>query len=154
VACASSLGISAARGTRANPYPKGEAAKIDGFTIRVARVNTNAAARLQRASRRNHPPPPGVSFVLVTINATNRGKTASIPLVNGVPEAIGRTNRVYNPFGSCGTVPNDIANLEAVGPGKAVTANTCWAVPTSEVASLQMFYAPYGDGRRVFFALR
>ena len=78
-------------GTRANPYPRGQKAMVEKFSISVVGVDANAWPRLKRASSDSVAPRLGMTYVLVMIGAKNEGRTESIPLLNGVPAAISAT---------------------------------------------------------------
>jgi hypothetical protein len=146
----------AAMGTREHPYKRGAVVTVDGgFAMRVLSIDSNAwtSARLKRSGGR--PPLPGRSDVLVTMQATNRTRADGLPFIDGTLGAIGASGIAYSSItGSCGSIAGDVSSISPVPPGKTVLVYTCWQVSKLDVASLVMFYAPYEDPHRTYFALR
>jgi len=146
---------SAGLGTRTNPVKFGASVEEGGLATRVVAVDTDAWPSLKRTSPANRRPPAGASDVLVTIQATNHTKTAQIPFVNGTLNAIGASGRTYSSLTlSCGAIPTDVSSISPVPAEKTVAVHTCWQVANLDLKSLVMYYAPYSQGRKVYFALR
>ncbi len=144
----------AAPGSRDDPYPVGAVVKMDGFTVRVVSVDPDAWPRIRSGDPSNSPPQAGAAYVLVTIRATNHGDSPGIPFVNGLLQASGRSRVTYNPLADgCGTIPSDVADIDAVSPGASVIEHACWEVEQADVPSLLMYYESYDGGPKTFFAL-
>jgi hypothetical protein len=147
-------------GTRGNPIPFGQPAPLgNGWTLRVTQYYPDATAMVLAANIFNDPPPAGSQFVMVAVSATWNGSGSSHLDSGYVLRAVGAANVAYTTFTSptCGVLPEPNIDLNdpQVFTGGTVSGNAaCWTVPSSDVASLVMFTAPFDTSTNVFFALR
>ena len=146
----------AGNGDRAHPHRRGALVHVDGaFAVRVVSVDANAWRSPVLAGRGNRPPEGGRTAALVTLQATNRARSAGIPFVNGSLGAIAASGAAYSSLtASCGTVARDVASIDVVAPGATVTVRACWQVSTRDAGSLVLVYSPYDGSSKTYFALR
>jgi hypothetical protein len=145
-----------AQATRNDPTPFGTPVMVGDWSVRVSRVQFNADSVVRSVNQFNDPPPAGYHFVMALLDATYLGtETGNLPW-DVTFKVVGRTNRAFDQGDpGCGVVPRDLFNAPEAYPGGRVTANACWAVPQSDMASLVMFsdtLVGQNPGRQ-FFAL-
>jgi len=144
-------------GTRDNPTPLGESAVIGDYTVRVVDVVPDATDLVLAENQFNDPPAAGTQFFLVGLEVTYTGSETGQPGFDLTAQAVGDRAVAYSPFdASCGVVPDDQFAASELFPGGTTQFNVCWAVETSDEASLLMFVEPLFafDVDPVFFALR
>ena len=112
-------------------------------------------ARIDRLS----PPAAGRQFFLVHVTAVFNGPGIAVAwevLLGGLI-AVGSSQIAYTQtdLGNCGTVPDDLADVEQVFPGATVTGNVCWSVSGTDAQGLLVYWL---DGATqqpaAWFALR
>jgi hypothetical protein len=142
-----------APGSRHDSTTRDLTVRIGGFDVHVVGKTLNAWPTLRFYNASSLRPGPGLTDVMVTLRAVNRGSDGAIPFVSGTLEAIGKTN-VYTPFAqSCGSIPNDYQNVNVVPPNHSVAVSVCWQVKKADGPALRMFYENYAGGERTFFGL-
>ena len=143
------------QGSRTNPVPLGkEVALGDGWKLKVESVTPNATAarprreRFQRSSERRlavlHRP--GHRHLCRAgsdrFEAAYRLRTVGAAAVS------------YSGFeNSCGEVPDELSETELF-TGGTLTGNVCWAIRSSDTASLVLYDAPVQTvPKRIFLSL-
>jgi hypothetical protein len=141
--------------TRERPFPLGQAvATPDGWQMQVVGFKPDATASVLAENIFNDPPAPGTVFALVRVRATRTGPAPDRFSGSFRLRAVGPSAVVYSTFqNSCGVVPDELPDPE-VFPGGVIEGNECWAVPTTDAASLVLIDTPIASERQTFVALR
>lgn len=144
------------RGSRNNPIPKGESARLFGdWDVRVVAVIPNATDLVLRENMFNDPPKPGYQFFIATVEATYRGQGSARFDGSFRLRALGPANVSYSTFeDSCGVIPDEISDRE-VFTGGTIRGNVCWQVLSTDAGNLLMYDDPFLADRYVttFFRL-
>lgn len=147
-------------GSRDNPIPLGQAARVEGWTIRVLDVDFDAADAVMAENQFNDPPQPGHAFVLATIEATleEAEEDTGTFWIDMTLKVVGESAVAYGQSDpGCGVIPDELYNAPEVFEGGTISANTCWSVPETDIGTIAMFVEPsfnFGDEPPVFFSLR
>lgn len=129
-----------AQSTRSDPAPFGTAVMVGDWSVRVSRVQFTADSVVLATNQFNDPPPTGYQFVMALLDATYLGPETGTLTWDTAFKVVGRSNRAFDQYDpGCGVVPRDLSNVPEAHPGGRLTANACWAVPESDIASLVMF---------------
>lgn len=150
-----------ARGSRGNPYPLGAPAPVASgrWTVRIDSAQPDATQAILDAEPLDDPPAAGRQFFLVHVTAVFNGPGIAVAwedLLGGLI-AVGSSQIAYTQtdLGNCGTVPDDLADVEQVFPGATVTGNVCWSVSGTDAQGLLVYWL---DGATqqpaAWFALR
>ena len=130
--------------TRDNPAPIGTAVDMpNGWRITVLSITPNATEIVKKHNRYFYKPPAAghqyfiARFLVVRTGATPNRAVRDFMVVGG-------SNVAYESR-SCGHIYPDYLERKEVFPGGSVTGNVCWAVRSSDVGSLVMFYTPLSD---------
>jgi hypothetical protein len=143
---------SAGTGTRANPIPFGQTAKIHpDWEMTVISVTPDAADLIVTEDSFNEPPADGHQFFMATVRLTYIGETSDEFYVSDL-NAVGQSAVSYNQFDdSCGSIPDELESRELF-TGGTIEGNVCWSIETADVDSL-VLYDSYDDDERVFLSL-
>lgn len=141
-------------GTRANPAPIGRTLNTtDGWSITVLSTIPDATAQVMAENQFNSPPAAGTQFFIATVQATYTGATSATFDASYGLRAVGASNVGYSSFtNQCGVIPTEFPQSEQF-PGGVVQGNVCWAIKSSDAASLEMYYAPISAKSQVYMAL-
>ena len=148
-------GAAGPRGSRDNPIPLGQSARLpDGWVVKVTSPNPNAWRLIQAENQFNDPPKAGRTFFMVRLVGTYRGSKARDILFESDFEAVGRSSVAYQTFDdSCGVIPNELPSKK-VFQGGTVAGNACWSVKKSDVGSLLMYWEDFITEKAIFWRLR
>jgi hypothetical protein len=161
--CAGTCGIvryrcpcwAATESARDYPIPFAEGAAVGDWSLRVVRIDFNAAEVLVE-NQHTDPPAPGCRLVLVTIEATYLGEgTANLVQDVSLNVMSGRGPGHDQPYPGCGVVPDDLSRAPEASPSGTLWGDMCWVVPKADIDSLVMIAEPTfsPDGTRHCFAL-
>ena len=132
-------------GTRSNPIPLGQfyrpntPPRLSPWEMRVISVNNDAWSVIQAESRFNdEPPDAGNLYVLITIEAHNRG-TESDRFSASSLNTLGASNVDYAHGCKFNSIPNRFDTLRRIFPGGRIQGNICFEVSASDSASLLLF---------------
>lgn len=144
-----------AQSTREQPVAFGAPVLVGDWAIRISRVNFDAASVVRKTNQFNDPPAPGQRFVMALIDATYLGEASANLAWDTAFKVVGQSNRAYATSDpGCGVLPRGVLDAPEAFTGGRVTANVCWSVPETDIASLVMFAEPlWGSGEREFLAL-
>ncbi|MFT4037314.1 MAG: hypothetical protein QM692_03965 [Thermomicrobiales bacterium] len=144
-----------AQSTRDEPVAFGAPVLVGDWAIRVSRVNFDAASIVRKTNQFNDPPAPGQRFVMALIDATYLGEASANLVWDTSFKVVGQSNSAYATSDpGCGVLPRAMLDAPEAFTGGRITANVCWSVPESDIASLVMFAEPlWGGGEREFLAL-
>jgi hypothetical protein len=148
-------------GSRGNPIPLGTRAPVAAgrWTIRIDSAEPDATQKILDAEPFDDPPPAGRQFFLVHVTAVFNGPGTAVAWEDllGALTAVGPAQIAYSQTdsGNCGTVPNDVADVEQVFPGATVAGNVCWSVDAADAQGLLVFWLDAATQQpSVWFALR
>lgn len=147
----------AATGSRTNPVPLGEPARVGDWEIRVTGTTPNATDQVMAENQFNDPPADGRQFFIVSLEATYVGEESGQFWADISASTLDDANVTYESFeDTCGSIPDSIDGTGEAFTGGTVTGNLCWSVDSQRADSLVMFLEPMFsfDGERVWFALR
>jgi hypothetical protein len=143
-------------GTRGNPFPLGETARVGDWDLTVVSATPDAGEAVLAENPFNDPPTDGYRFFIVEITATYRGADAESLFIGLTFNAVGSGGVAYDFSAYCGVIPDPIDDFADVLTGDTVTGNICWQVATDDADSLVLLAYPgfsFGDDR-AFFGLR
>ncbi len=140
-------------GTRDNPIPVGQTAKLDDdWELTVLSVEPDATAAVMAESSYNDPPVAGHQFFVVTVRVTYTGPSSE-QFWGSDLRAVGASAVAYESYDdSCGTIPNELASRELF-TGGTIEGNVCWSVDTADADSLVMYDGSQYPDERIFFSL-
>ena len=138
-------------GTRADPIPRGQSAEVGDWEVKIVGWKRNATADVMAENRFNSSPEDGVQFAIVTLQIKYVGDETGGPYDLRV-KAVGERNVGYD-SGDCGVIPNPYYDISDVFPGGEVKANWCFAIHSSDAASLLVYIESTWDfnSKPVFF---
>ncbi|MEZ4530671.1 MAG: hypothetical protein R2855_06525 [Thermomicrobiales bacterium] len=140
-------------GTRANPIPLGETARIHpDWELTVVSVTPDATEMILAENTFNEPPADGQQYFLATVRLTYVGATSDQFYVSDL-NAVGQSAVGYNQFDDdCGTIPNELPTRELF-TGGTIEGNVCWAIASADADSL-VLYDNYGPSdERVYLSM-
>jgi hypothetical protein len=135
-------------GSRANPYPIGQAVTNKEWNITLAPPR-EASKDVLAENQFNDLPKPGMQFWIVPVTATYVGKDTGNTLFGIDVKFVGSDNRTHDD--RCGVNPNAMSDVGDLYPGGSATGNVCVAVP-SGAPGLWALSTGFGDP--VFFETR
>jgi plastocyanin len=144
---------SAGIGTRENPIPLGQTARIHpDWEMTVVSVTPDATAFILGGDSFNEPPAEGQQFFLATVRLTYIGETSDEFYISDL-NAVGHSAVGYNQFDDyCGTIPDELPTRELF-TGGTIEGNVCWSVATEDADSL-VLYDNYGPSEeRVYLSM-
>jgi hypothetical protein len=124
------------RGSRSNPTRAGQEALIGTWEISVLGSTPDATEAVLAENDFNAPPADGRQFLMVEIQATNRGIESETPFSALTFSAVGPSAVAYGFGDSCGVIPNSFPDFEEVFAGGTITGNLCWSVATADADAL------------------
>jgi hypothetical protein len=142
-------------GTRANPIPIGDAARIGDWSIAVQRVAPEGTEAVLAENQFNDPPQDGRQFFLINLAATFSGANSGSVLGDLRFQAVGESNVAYTTYDpSCGVVPNELDFTE-VFSGGTIEGNICFQIESGDEQSLLLYIEPGFslEEERIWFAL-
>lgn len=144
-------------GSRGNPIPPGESARVGDWEIAVVDVTPNATEQIMAHNEFNDPPAEGRQFLMATLEATYVGEESGDFWIDVAAGVVGEGNVTYTTFeDTCGSIPDSIDESGEAFEGGQISGNTCWSVESEEVDSLVMFIEDsmaFDRSGRVWFAL-
>jgi len=143
-------------GTRGNPFPIGETARVGNWDLTVVSAAPDAGEAVLAENPFNDPPADGYRFFIAEIAATYQGAEAESLFLGLTFEAVGNGGVAYDFSAYCGVIPDPIDDFFDIPTGGTVTGNICWQVTTDDADSLVLMAYPgfsFGDDR-AFFSLR
>lgn len=141
-------------GTEQYPAPMGQPLAVGDWEVTVISTIPDGNAAVRRENQFNAPPPPGGQFFIVKVSVKNVGVEATSAQFRLRFSSIGQSRVAYDYQNSCGVIPERLPSNE-VFPGGTVTGNVCWAIMSSDAASLVMQVADgFSSDRKRYFALR
>jgi len=148
-----SASTSTGSGSRDNPIPFGQTAKIHpDWEMTVVSVTPDATDLIVGEDSFNEPPAEGHQFFLATVRLTYIGETSDEFYVSDL-NAVGQSAVGYNQFDdSCGSIPDELPSRELF-TGGTIEGNVCWSVNTEDMDSLVLYDAYESDDERVFLSL-
>ena len=148
-----SASTSTGSGSRDNPIPFGQTAKIHpDWEMTVISVTPDAADLLLTEDSFNEPPADGQQFFLATVRLTYVGETSDEFYVSDL-NAVGQSAVGYNQFDDyCGSIPDELPSRELF-TGGTIEGNVCWSIATEDADSLVLYdnYGPSED--RVYLSM-
>ncbi len=131
-----------------DPIPVGQSYVLGLYEITVLGVDRDAAPELSAFDAGNPSPPAGQRHVLVelSVRASGFGSPAQIPFF--VSDGSGQW---FSFEGSCGNVPDDLAEIGFVEDGDEATGQVCFTVPSEAVD--QLVFGTEGIAAPLYFAL-
>lgn len=82
---------------------------------------------------------------MALIDATYLGEASANLAWDTAFKVVGQSNRAYATSDpGCGVLPRGVLDAPEAFTGGRVTANVCWSVPETDIASLVMFASPCG----------
>ena len=145
-----------AMGSRTNPVPLGkEVALGDGWKLKVESATPDATAAVLESNDSNEPPKEGWQFFMARVKATYVAAGSDRFEAVFRLRTVGAVAVSYSGFeNSCGEIPDELTETE-VFTGGTITGNACWAIRSSDSASLVLYDAPaQPTPTRLFFSLR
>lgn len=137
---------------RDDPVPIGEAAYVgDGWVMRVAGVDHDAAATIEAASGFDSSLEPGQQAVLVDLELAYIGADDPTQGFSVTIGGVGATGVSIDTFG-CGFLPDDLDRSTDVFTGGVLRGQQCLPTPTDEVDSVVLYAEMWGSDQ-VFFDL-
>jgi hypothetical protein len=143
-------------GSRTNPVPLGrEVALGDGWKLKVESVTPDATAAVLAASDSNDPPPAGWQFFMARVTATYVAPGSDRFEAVFRLRTVGAAAVSYSGFeNSCGEIPDELSEAE-IFTGGTISGNACWAIRSSDSASLVLYDDPVQTvPKRIFLSLR
>jgi len=143
------------QGSRTNPVPLGqEVALGDGWRLKVESVTPNATAQVLDANDSNDPPIAGWQYFIARVTATYASPGSDRFEAAYRLRTVGAAAVSYSGFeNSCGEVPDELSEAELF-TGGTITGNVCWAIPSSDAASLVLYDDPVQTvPKRIFLSL-
>jgi hypothetical protein len=145
--------LSGGAGTRENPIPFGQTARIHpDWEMTVVSVTPDAAELIAGEGSFIEPPTAGYQYFVATVRLTYVGETSDTFFVSDL-SAVGQSAVGYNQFDDyCGMIPNELPSRELF-TGGTIEGNVCWIVAAVDVDSL-VLYDNYGPSEeRVYLSL-
>ena len=130
----------------------------DGTAISVVSMNENA----NRVVRSHDPfgtasPPRGHQFLIVNIKAINVGEQPiDTHRINSL-SLIGKSRVSYEQSYDCWVLPNSFDTSRTIFPGGSLSGSLCFAVESSDVEDLIMYYEIeplFGESEFIYWALK
>jgi len=142
-------------GSRGNPIPTGQAALIGSWEITVIGSAPDATDLVTAENTFNDPPNAGNQFLLVQVQATNRGIGSETPFEVMTFSAVGPSSVAYSYEDDCGVVPDPFPDFTEVFAGGTVEGNLCWSVTGDDAAALVLIVdAAFSiEDERAFFEI-
>lgn len=140
-------------GTRANPIPLGQTARIHpDWEMAVVSVTPDATDLIVTEDSFNEPPAEGHQFFLATVRLTYVGVTSDEFYVSDL-SAVGQSAVGYNQYDDyCGAIPNELPSRELF-TGGTIEGNVCWSIASEDADSL-VLYDDYGPPEeRVYLSM-
>lgn len=140
-------------GTRENPIPLGDTARIHpDWELTVVSVTPDATALILSENSFNEPPADGQQFFMATVRLTYIGETSDQFYVSDL-NAVGQLAVGYNQFDDyCGSIPDELPSRELF-TGGTIEGNVCWAIDREDADSL-VLYDNYGSrDERVYLSM-
>ncbi|MBN1630842.1 MAG: hypothetical protein JW990_13855 [Thermoleophilia bacterium] len=142
-----------AGGTRREPVPVGQEAKVGNWRVRVTDVSTDATQAILDENMFNDPPGPDDRYVLITVEATYVGEDVGTFWIDILSTFVGDEGDTF----SLASVvpPTPITDTSEVAGGEAVSGNVVFAVASKQIAggTLMLQDLLSREGGRVFFAI-
>lgn len=148
-----------ALGTRSNPLPVGQTARVGDWEITVTGSNTDAADEVEAENEFNEPPAEGRQFVLVGLRATYVGDDSGSFIGDLIYQYVGAGGNTFGGGATedyCGVIPNDIEQTGETFPGATVEGNLCFSVPVDQIEGGSMIIEgfTFEDTERTFFRIQ
>ncbi|MEZ5258046.1 MAG: hypothetical protein R2705_14440 [Ilumatobacteraceae bacterium] len=124
----------------AAPAAVGEVVQVGDWAVRVVGVVPDAAETIAAENQFNDPPAAGKQFFMASLEATYTGSGSSTFWWDMTLKAVGASNVAYESGfdTSCGVIPNPIDEAGEVFPGGTIIGNACWAIDSTDAASLTL----------------
>lgn len=140
-------------GAREHPVSLGSEAQVGHWKAKVANVTLDATELVVNQSEFNEPPALGSRYVMVGIEATRTGGDAAAFWADTYCAFVGSGGGLYE--AAFGDLPEAMVETADVEPGRSVSGNVIFAVPSDQVAGGMVvlrdaFESESGD---VFFAV-
>ena len=140
-------------GSRRNPIPLGQQARVGDWTVRVAGVTPDATQAVLDENMFNDQPGPGTQYVLVRLEATYDGDESSTFWISMLSSFVGDEG---DTFGVAAAVaPDSMIDQGEVVKGGMVSGNLVFLVDSTQVSggTLMLEEAFDWEQGRVFFAV-
>jgi len=119
-------------GTRANPVPLGQSAELDSWEVTLLSFELDATESLLAAEEFNDPPPEGMQYSLLRVQATFVGEGEGSPAMDLGFEVVGDDQRRYDES-DCAVelsmLPEALYSEPDVFTGGVVEGNVCVLTP-------------------------
>ncbi len=142
-----------AGGTRREPVPLGQEAKVGNWRVQVTDVSTDATQAILDENMFNDPPGPDDRYVLITVEATYVGEDVGTFWIDILSTFVGDEGDTF----SLASVvpPTPITDTSEVAGGEAVSGNVVFAVASKQIAGGTLLLRDLlsREGGRVFFAI-
>lgn len=116
----------AARGSRDNPLPIGEAVSNQDWQVTLG-APREATAEVAGTNQFNNSPKPGMEYWIVPVTATYIGNATGNLMFGIRVQFVGSDNRTYSD--PCGVIPDPLSNVGDLYRGGTARGNTCVAAP-------------------------
>jgi hypothetical protein len=127
----------------------GQPAAVGDFEFTVTNIDDDARDAVLAEDDENAEPGEGLTFTMVSMDATNIGAEAASPAYAFAFRLVGASGHgAMSRYLGCGTIPNDGFAIEAVDPGDSVSFTMCWVVPDQDPGTQILYVEPVlgGDG--------
>lgn len=143
------------RGSRENPVPLGEIARIGDWEVAVVACDDDAWEGLQEHGRFNSPPADGFRDVMITISATYLGETSSDPQRAFRWAVVGSGGNTFDDMGEGRIVrfPTPLRRQGETFSGGSISGNVGASVPVDQIDGATVWLRSRKSDR-VFFALQ
>jgi hypothetical protein len=124
------------------PVEPGSTQLVGDWELTVLAVNRDAADVVLAENSFNDSPVENHQFVLVRIAARYVGSDSKSIFAGLSYSTVGANEIIYDYSDNCGVFPDDLQTFTEVFPGGLLVGNVCWAVPATQVNSLELRAEP------------
>lgn len=139
-------------GTRENPIPIGQKAKIgSNWEITILEIVPDAWSIIEAENMFNEPPEEGYQYVMAKVQVSYIGEESGTPWVDLSLRYLGSDGNAYSE--GVGVVPKAFSDIGEQFPGATAEGNVGWAVPADAVSGGKIIVEESFsfEDRRVFF---
>lgn len=140
-------------GTRENPIPVGQEARVGDWVVKVVGFTPDAWPLIQKENEFNDPPEENQQYVLIKLEATYAGEESGTFWVDMSYHFLGSKG---NTFDTASVVaPDEISDTGEAFAGAHISGNLVFAVDSDQIAGGLLMLEPSFsfDEERVFFAI-
>lgn len=142
-------------GSRSNPVPTGETARIGDWEVRVAAVDSDIWDQLREHNRRMRPPADGFMDIKVTLEATYVGDSSSDPARDFTWAVVGSGGNTFDDLGEGRVLllsPGQFKRQGETFPGGSISGSAYFSVAGDQVVGATL-WVKASRAERVFFSL-